>query len=213
MVAQLERELADYERLQQGRIPNTGPRPFEDLPDILVEQRIAARLTQRELAERLGMKEQQVQRYEATDYNSASLARVLDVVEAMPEFRVTVIVEPAVASGGYLPAPSIAMVPTNVFAQPLAASPMAVGYVVYTGNIAMRPEELRLTGYPLNTGFVFLDPGAVKPQADLFDQNCGYFDAALQLKQTPFAGGVSWFSPINQLRVPRTQPIPEAQLA
>jgi HTH-type transcriptional regulator / antitoxin HigA len=35
------------------------------------------------LADRLGLKEQQIQRYEATDYASASLARVIEISEAL----------------------------------------------------------------------------------------------------------------------------------
>jgi len=54
-----------------------------DLPQALIRARIAARLSQRELAARLDLKEQQIQRYEATDYSSASLARILEVVEAL----------------------------------------------------------------------------------------------------------------------------------
>lgn len=44
---------------------------------------IAAGLSQRELAERLGLKEQQVQKYEATEYTSASLARIRAVIHAL----------------------------------------------------------------------------------------------------------------------------------
>ena len=35
------------------------------------------------LAERLGLKEQQIQRYEATEYASANLARVIEVSETL----------------------------------------------------------------------------------------------------------------------------------
>jgi len=40
---------------------------------------------QKSLARRLGLKEQQIQRYEASEYASASLARVLSVVEVLGE--------------------------------------------------------------------------------------------------------------------------------
>ena len=39
--------------------------------------------TKRELAEALGMAEQQIQRYEANDYRSTSLARLCDVANAL----------------------------------------------------------------------------------------------------------------------------------
>ncbi len=55
----------------------------ECLPESLVDERKKLGLTQKELAERLGIKEQQIQRYEATRYQSASLKRIVEVAEAM----------------------------------------------------------------------------------------------------------------------------------
>jgi ribosome-binding protein aMBF1 (putative translation factor) len=55
----------------------------EDLPKTLIRARIASGLTQEGLAVRLGIKTQQVQRYEATEYESASFARIRKVVEAL----------------------------------------------------------------------------------------------------------------------------------
>jgi HTH-type transcriptional regulator/antitoxin HigA len=43
----------------------------------------AAGLSQEELAAKLGLKPQQIQRYEATDYQGASLERVNAVVRAL----------------------------------------------------------------------------------------------------------------------------------
>ncbi len=40
-------------------------------------------MTQEGLARRLGVKPQQVQRYEATEYESASFARIVKVVRAL----------------------------------------------------------------------------------------------------------------------------------
>lgn len=54
-----------------------------ELATVLVKARIARRWTQRQLAEALGIAEQQVQRYEATEYRSASLARICDVAAAL----------------------------------------------------------------------------------------------------------------------------------
>lgn len=42
-----------------------------------------ALLSQRELAGRLGLKEQQIQRYEAVEYASASLSRVSAVIQSL----------------------------------------------------------------------------------------------------------------------------------
>ncbi len=48
-----------------------------------MKARIARRWTQRQLADALGVAEQQMQRYEATGYRSASLARISDVADAL----------------------------------------------------------------------------------------------------------------------------------
>jgi transcriptional regulator with XRE-family HTH domain len=50
------------------------------LPGALIRSRIAAGLSQKDLGERLGMKEQQIQRYEATDYSGASFSTLSAVV-------------------------------------------------------------------------------------------------------------------------------------
>jgi len=55
----------------------------EDLPKTLIRARIASGMTQEGLAHRLGVKTQQIQRYEATEYESASFARILKVVQAL----------------------------------------------------------------------------------------------------------------------------------
>ena len=52
------------------------------LPSMLIKARIARGLSQKDLAERVGLKEQQIQRYEATDYATANLARIKEVVNA-----------------------------------------------------------------------------------------------------------------------------------
>ena len=79
----LKAELEEYEALRTGQRHVLELDSFEDLPRALVQARIAAGLSQLDLAAKLGIKEQQVQRYEASDYQSASLARVGEVVKAL----------------------------------------------------------------------------------------------------------------------------------
>src|SRR5437867_1920017 len=61
----LKRDLADYEALRSGRQSVIEVGSFEEFPDALVRARIAGGLSQKDLAERLGLKEQQIQKYEA----------------------------------------------------------------------------------------------------------------------------------------------------
>ena len=81
-LADLEGELREYESLKAGRFQMDSLKLVAELPSILIKARIAQGMSQRELAERVGLKEQQIQRYEATDYASASLARIREVVSA-----------------------------------------------------------------------------------------------------------------------------------
>ena len=80
---ELRDEVEQYERLRSGRREPISIESFDQLPQALIQARITAGLSQRELAERLGLKEQQIQRYEATGYASASLTRIKEVIEAL----------------------------------------------------------------------------------------------------------------------------------
>ena len=79
----LKRDVREYESLQTRGLGALEVLSFEDLPIALVQARIASGLTQRELADKLKLKEQQIQRYEATGYSSASLDRVREVIDAL----------------------------------------------------------------------------------------------------------------------------------
>jgi ribosome-binding protein aMBF1 (putative translation factor) len=82
-VEELREQVEAYERLHVGGSMAVVLDGVEDLPKALIRARIAAGMTQEGLARRLGVKAQQVQRYEATEYGSASFARILKVVEAL----------------------------------------------------------------------------------------------------------------------------------
>lgn len=82
----LREELLEYEALTSSS--STQPvvltlRSLSELPSALIKARIAAKLSQKALADRLGLREQQIQRYEATEYASANLARVIEVTEVL----------------------------------------------------------------------------------------------------------------------------------
>lgn len=80
-LADLREQLASYDRLYRSK--ELVLASVEDLPRALIRARIAAGMTQEGLAQRLGVKTQQVQRYEATEYESASFARIRKVVQAL----------------------------------------------------------------------------------------------------------------------------------
>jgi HTH-type transcriptional regulator / antitoxin HigA len=79
----LRAELDDYDQLRSGEQSTFDAASLEELSTVLVRARIARGWTQRQLAEALGMAEQQIQRYEANDYRSTSLARLCDIANAL----------------------------------------------------------------------------------------------------------------------------------
>ena len=79
----LREELEEYEQLKSTDLSVISVASFEELADGLIKARIAGGLSQRVLAQRLEIKEQQVQRYEAERYASASYQRLCQVVRAL----------------------------------------------------------------------------------------------------------------------------------
>lgn len=88
----LREQVDHYEALKAGKVKRRKVNSIRELPVLLIEGRIAAGLTQRQLADRLGLPEQQIQRYEATMYSGVSLDRLQEVADALEleiEERVT----------------------------------------------------------------------------------------------------------------------------
>lgn len=79
----LRKDVLDYEALRSGGNNLIVVHHMKDLPKALIQARIAAGLSQRELALKLGMKPQQLQRYEATNYRAASMERIQEIMTAL----------------------------------------------------------------------------------------------------------------------------------
>lgn len=71
---ELGETLAAYEKAKQGDPGLLNERAGKDPGALLVAARIVKRLSQKELARNLGLKEQQIQRYEADRYSKITLA-------------------------------------------------------------------------------------------------------------------------------------------
>lgn len=82
-LSDLKAQIREYEGLQTGKRRQLKLGSFDDLPTALIQARIALRLNQKSLADRLGLKEQQIQKYEATGYASASLTRIIEIIHAL----------------------------------------------------------------------------------------------------------------------------------
>ena len=82
-LADLEADMREYEDLKAGGFQMERLDVVEEVPVLLIKARIAQGLTQKELASRVGLKEQQIQRYEADEYASASFSRIKEVADAL----------------------------------------------------------------------------------------------------------------------------------
>jgi len=78
---QLSEEVESYERLKRGDLGELTN--LHGLGGTLVALRIALGLTQRELAERLGVHESQVSRDERNEYHSITVERVSRILDAL----------------------------------------------------------------------------------------------------------------------------------
>jgi len=85
MIEEMKQELREYEELQRAASLHLGS--VAELPEALIKARIARGYTQKDLAERLGLQPQQIQRYESRGYRSVSLKRLLDIMRAL-DFRI-----------------------------------------------------------------------------------------------------------------------------
>jgi DNA-binding XRE family transcriptional regulator len=86
---QLKEEVESYERLKRGEFEEI--RNFTGLGRLLIAVRISQGLSQRELAERLGVHETQVSRDERNEYHGITVERANRILEALGvEVRTTV---------------------------------------------------------------------------------------------------------------------------
>lgn len=83
LLKDLEGQLSAYESLVNGKFLCKKPTSLKDISDILISARLAQDLTHKKLGDLLDLKEQQIQRYEATNYETASWPRIVEVAMAL----------------------------------------------------------------------------------------------------------------------------------
>lgn len=79
----LETELAEYDALRRGDIVTLEAESIIGIGEALIKARIVRNLTQKQLADRLSIAEQQIQRYESTQYRSVATERLQQVADAL----------------------------------------------------------------------------------------------------------------------------------
>jgi HTH-type transcriptional regulator/antitoxin HigA len=82
-IGEIAEDIREYEALRSGSVSILKAEGLEELPRILIKARIARGLSQRDLAEKLGLKEQQIQRYESEEYATANLRRLGEIAAAL----------------------------------------------------------------------------------------------------------------------------------
>lgn len=83
LIDELQQEVVEYEQLKNGQITNFPLDSIKDLPVVMIKARIVMGLTQKELAEKIGVQEQQIQRYEADHYSTVGFDRLQEVLNAL----------------------------------------------------------------------------------------------------------------------------------
>lgn len=79
----LETEIAEYEKLRDGKVTTIVVNSIVDIALALIQARIARNWTQKQLGERLNLPEQQIQRYESTRFKGVALERLQEVADAL----------------------------------------------------------------------------------------------------------------------------------
>ena len=87
---QLQEEVESYQRLKRGEFDEIHN--LQGLGQLLISARIARGMTQRQLAEKLGVNESQVSRDERNEYHGVTLDRAARILELLGvELRTTVV--------------------------------------------------------------------------------------------------------------------------
>jgi HTH-type transcriptional regulator/antitoxin HigA len=83
IVEQLETELREYDDLKRGALNLPDVERLDQVAPCITRIRIAKGLSQTELARRLGVSKQVISRYEESDYQAVSIARLQEILDAV----------------------------------------------------------------------------------------------------------------------------------
>jgi HTH-type transcriptional regulator / antitoxin HipB len=83
LITELQQEITEYDQLKSGKVTKFPIDSLKDLPVVMIKARIAVGMTQKQLAEKIGVQEQQIQRYEANNYHAVGFDRLQEVMSAL----------------------------------------------------------------------------------------------------------------------------------
>lgn len=81
--SQLKEEAVEYESIRNNQTKVLVDKSIDNLYEVLIQARIARGWSQTDLAKELDLNPQQIQRYEASNYEGVSLWKVLDILDAL----------------------------------------------------------------------------------------------------------------------------------
>jgi HTH-type transcriptional regulator/antitoxin HipB len=102
MINDLNGQLERYDQLVKQPVNNFSDIKLVNLTELLTQVRLAKDMSQKLLAEKIGVQEQQIQRYEQEDYTKASWTRIMEVYDALGldislvPFKVSKAAQPAI---------------------------------------------------------------------------------------------------------------------
>ena len=76
----IEKEIEEYDALKNGKQPRLKERSISELPNLIIEYKIANNLTHKEFSKTLGLKEEQLQRYESEGFKSVSFQNLIKFI-------------------------------------------------------------------------------------------------------------------------------------
>jgi len=83
MIRQLEDDLREYDELKSGELTLPDVERLDQIAPFVAKMRIARGVTQTELARRLRVSKQVISRYEETEYQTVSIARLQEILDAI----------------------------------------------------------------------------------------------------------------------------------
>ena len=83
MIRQLVDELREYDHAKSGKLTLPHVERLDQIAPFIAKVRLAKGVSQTELARRLGVSKQVVSRYEESDYQTVSIARLQEILDAI----------------------------------------------------------------------------------------------------------------------------------
>ncbi len=77
---EMEKEIAEYEKLKANKSIILKERSLAEVPNIIIEYKIAHNLTHKDFSKLLGIKEQQLQRYESDGFKTVSFQNLMKFI-------------------------------------------------------------------------------------------------------------------------------------